>query len=315
MKISVIGSGAMGSLFGGMLSAAGHEVVLFDIFQEHVDTVNSNGLSIESVVAENSIVHPFASSKPEAVADSDIMIFFVKSTATRNAAEQFAPLAHSGTIAVTLQNGVGNEEILRTVFGKEHTAAGVTSQGATFIGPGKIRHAGSGPTYLCMSDGNNERLGPFLSALREAGFEGHAKDDIDNLIWSKLIINVGINALTALTGQTNGTLPEHCETDELLVSLVEEAVAVTRKRGIELTYKDPVEAVRDVCRKTSANRSSMLQDFDRGKRTEIDFINGAIVREAKRLGMEVPVNKTVTRLIQSLERIHSSTTEKKEEAQ
>ncbi len=121
-------------------------------------------------------------------------------------------------------------------------------------------------------------------------------------IWSKLVINVGINALTALTCQTNGRLLDSEETRSLMGELVDEAVAVARARGIRLTYDDPLATVLDVARKTGANRSSMLQDFDRKRASEIDFMNGAIVREAAKLGIPVPVNATITRLIKALEK-------------
>jgi 2-dehydropantoate 2-reductase len=139
---------------------------------------------------------------PADLADADAALIFVKSSATAAAARQFAALAKAGAIAVTLQNGLGNEQILREAFGAERTAAGVTSQGATFLGPGRVRHAGTGPTHLCMSD--NAKLSPLVEALSKAGFETHLEKSIDSLVWSKLVINVGINALTALTGLPNG---------------------------------------------------------------------------------------------------------------
>jgi 2-dehydropantoate 2-reductase len=306
MKISIIGSGAMGSLFGGMLSRAGHEVVLYDIYREHVEAIRRDGLAIEEAgTSEVTVCHPSATTNPEETRGSDAMIVFVKSTATEAAAREFAPLAGPGTIAVTLQNGLGNEAILRKHFGAGRTAAGVTSQGATFLGPGRIRHAGKGPTHLGMSDGGNEPLAGLAAALREAGFETHLERDVASLLWSKLVINVGINALTALMGRENGRLLDLDQTRSLMADLVGEAVAVARARGVSFTYADPLQTVCDVARKTGANRSSMLQDFDKGRETEIDFINGAIVREAASLGIPVPVNTTVWKLIKALDRFHA----------
>ena len=292
----------MGSLFGGKLSATGNDVVLYDINKEHVAAINANGLKIETLsTGEVSTVNPTASDNPEAVKGSDIFVVFVKSTATDIVASNFKALAGENTIVVTLQNGLGNEDILKKHFGGGNTAAGVTSQGATFAGPGHIRHAGNGPTHLCMSDKNNEKLVPFIEELRKAGFETEAEDNIESLVWSKLVINVGINALTALTGLTNGQLLDFSETKDLMKDLVAEAVAVCDKAGIKLTYDDPLSVVYSVSEKTGLNRSSMLQDFDRGSKTEIDFINNAIVREAEKHGIAVPVNKTVAALIRTID--------------
>jgi 2-dehydropantoate 2-reductase len=302
MKISIIGAGAMGSLFGGKLSAAGNDVTLYDINREHVSAVKSRGLQIETLTTGSvEVVHPSATDNPEDLRGADVFIVFVKSTATENAASTFKPLAGPGTIAITLQNGLGNEGILKKYFGPENTAAGVTSQGATFAGPGHIRHAGSGPTHICMSDKNNGRLAPFINELVKAGFEADTENDIEKLIWSKLIINVGINALTALTGLKNGELLNYPGTKETMKDLVTEAVRVTEAMGITLTYDDPLGMVYSVAEKTGSNRSSMLQDFDRGTATEIDFINHAIVREAERLGIPVPVNRTITALVRTID--------------
>ncbi|HSV93441.1 MAG TPA: 2-dehydropantoate 2-reductase [Desulfobacterales bacterium] len=306
MKVSIIGSGAMGSLFGGMLSRAGHEVVLYDVYREHVEAIRRDGLAIEQAGSTEVLsCRPEASTDPADTRGSDVLIVFVKSTATEAAARQFAPLAGPDTIALTLQNGLGNEAILRKHFGVERTAAGVTSQGATFLGPGRIRHAGKGPTHLGMASGSHRRLVALATALAQAGFETHVEDDVAALVWSKLVVNVGINALTALVNRPNGRLLDLEETRSLMADLVAEAVAVAKARGITLTYADPLQTVYDVAKKTGANRSSMLQDFDRGRESEIDFINGAIVREAAETGIPVPVNAALARLVKALDRFHA----------
>ena len=306
MKIGVIGAGAMGSLYGGRLAQAGGEVLLYDIARAHVEAVNAAGLAIEELGSgEVSTVRVPATMEPRKLAGADFLIVFVKSSATASVAERFAPLAKGSAVAVTLQNGLGNEQILRRAFGPERTAAGVTSQGATFLGPGRIRHAGVGPTHLAMSDRRNEKLAPLVEALSRAGFETHLESSVENLVWSKLVINVGINALTALTGLPNGRLLELPQTRALMADLVAEAVRVAQARGIALTYPEPLAMVYTVAEKTGRNRSSMLQDFDRLAPSEIDAINGAILREAEELGIEVPVNRTVTRLIQALDAIHA----------
>ena len=303
MKIAIIGSGAMGSLFGGMLALSGCDVLLYDIFREHVQKVAAEGLAIEdAATGAVTVARPRASTDPGAAEGADVLVIFVKSTATEEAATQFAARARKDAIVLTLQNGLGNEEILKRHFGSGRTAAGVTSQGATFLGPGRIRHAGKGPTHICMSDGRNEKLAPLCRALEGAGFETHVSADVASLVWSKLVINVGINALTALTNQPNGKLLESDDTRAIMADLVAEAVAVAGARGIPLTHGDPLAVVFDVAGKTGANRSSMLQDFDRKRPSEIEVMNGAIVREAQEAGIAVPVNATITRLVRALEK-------------
>ena len=297
----------MGSLFGGGLSSSGHDVVLYDVYKDHVDAINRDGLSIEDAATkEVKVVRPRASADPEAVRDSDVMIIFVKSTNTEEAAATFKAYAKPSTIALTLQNGLGNEAILRKHFGLERTAAGVTSQGATFLGPGKIRHAGKGPTHMAMADGDQSKLAGLAKALQDAGFEIHVDKDVAGMIWSKLLINVGINAMTALLTVTNGRLLEFEDIKAIMADMVEEAKAVAKARGITLSYPDPLAVVYDVAAKTGANFSSMLQDFQKNRQSEIDFMNGAIVREAKELGIPVPVNETVTRLVRTLDKIHTA---------
>ncbi len=279
MKISVIGSGAMGSLFGGKLAIAGENVVLYDVYRDHIDTVNKEGLSIEDAeTGKITVVHPQASSDPESVKNSDVLLIFVKSTNTESVANQFKSFAAPHTIVLTLQNGLGNDAILVKHFGIERTAIGVTSQGATFLGPGKIKHAGKGPTHITMADGNKTKLQDLAAALGRAGFETYISDEVTSLVWSKLIINVGINALTAL---------------------------LNVKNGIQLIYDDPLAQVYEVARKTASNSSSMLQDFQKNRPTEIDFINGAVVNEAQKLGISVPVNETVTRIVRTLDVLHA----------
>lgn len=307
MKISIIGSGAMGSLFGGRLALSGQEVVLYDVYREHVDRINEAGLSIEdAATGQITLAHPKASAEPQSVADSDVLIIFVKSTNTEEVAARFKTFAKTGTIALTLQNGLGNEAILRKHFGPARTAAGVTSQGATFLGPGKIRHAGKGPTHMAMADGDEGKLRNLAAAFTAAGFETYVDKDVAEMVWSKLIVNVGINALTALLGVTNGRLLDYGDTKVIMADLVKEAIAVAEGRGVHLSYQDPLAAVYDVAAKTGSNASSMLQDFQKNRQSEIDFINGAIVREAKALGIPVPVNETLTRLVRTMDLIHTA---------
>jgi len=187
--------------------------------------------------------------------------------------------------------------------GEAKVVAGVTAHGSTLLGPGAIRHAGQGATVIGpLIPRKDDRMEKIRAAFQQAGLETVVDDQVMSLIWGKLMANIGINALTAITGLTNGELLHHAETETLLEKAVQEAEAVARAKGIALKEKDAVAYVKSVCRTTAANRSSMLQDITRGNPTEIDVINGAIVAEGLQLGVETPVNQVLTLLVRTIEK-------------
>jgi 2-dehydropantoate 2-reductase len=202
---------------------------------------------------------------------------------------------------VTLQNGLGNVEILQQVFGEERVLGGVTAEGATLLGPGKIKHAGQGDTIVGPGRDSSGPVEKLVSAFNQAGFNSHSADHVNDLIWGKLIINVGINPLTAITRLKNGRLPDLPGTHMIMEEAVKEAVAVARAKGIDLPYPDPLARVIEVCHATAENVASMLQDVLNQRQTEIDAINGAIVREGKAMNIPTPVNLTLTSLVQAIQ--------------
>jgi len=310
MKIAVVGAGAMGSLFGGLLARAGEEVHLVDPWVEQVEALRSGGLAVEDATGSlggGTVVIPVsATTDPTGVGPADLVIFFVKGYHTRQAAIGALPLFGEETVALTLQNGLGNAEELEAAVGPGRVMCGTTSCGATLLGPGRIRFAGRGPTVVGELDGRETpRARAVVEAFRRAGLETSLSTDIRAAIWGKVIVNVGINALTALTGLSNGQLLEYPETEALLEAAVAEALAVVRAKGLTLPWADPVGHVKEVARLTAANRSSMLQDIESGRRTEIDSINGAVVREADAVGLPAPVNRTLTLLVKVKERMGS----------
>jgi len=299
MRIAVVGAGAMGSLFGGLLSQV-TEVTLVDSWREHVEAINRYGLRLAEPEGEL-ILHPTATTDPAAVRDADLAIVFVKSHQTAMAAGMAAQLLAPDGLALTMQNGVGNREVLAQVLGPQRVLQGVTSQGATLLGPGQVRHGGHGATHLETRPAIAAQAERIASLFTQAGFETHLADDLASLIWGKLVINAGINALTAILRVPNGLLAEVPPARELVAAIVEEAVQVAAARSIRLPYDDPVAQVLAVARATGSNRSSMLQDVMRGSRTEIEVINGAIVREAEAAGLPAPYNRALLALVRSLE--------------
>lgn len=299
MRIAIIGAGAMGCLYGGKLACV-TDVWLIDPWREHVEAIRTRGLRIDEPRGEFT-VQVAATTNPVDVGRVDLAIVFVKSHQTRWAAEVAAGILAPDGLALTLQNGLGNGEVLAEVLGPARAWQGVTSHGATLLGPGHIRHAGTGPTYLQLRPEIAEKAEAVAALFRQAEIETHLSEDVAAIIWSKLIINVGINALTALLRVPNGVLAENEAAAAVMARLVEEAVRVVEAKGIALPYADPVTHVREVARATGQNRSSMLQDVMRGSRTEVGVINGAVVREAAKLGLAAPVNQTILDLVRALE--------------
>jgi 2-dehydropantoate 2-reductase len=301
MKIVMMGSGAMGGLFGGLLTLSGEEVWLVGNRKEQIDRIRSAGLTFEEK-GKSQIIPMNAALDATSVGKADVVIFFVKTYDTEVAVSDALVLEKEDTIFLTLQNGLGNEEVICQKIDRKKVMLGVTGHGATLLGPGRIRHAGWGKTFIGELDHRiTDRASRIAQTFCEAGIETEVSSNIHDHVWEKLLVNVGINALTALTGFKNGQLLDYPETSRLMKKLVFEAVEVARGKGIHLE-EDSIEKVRRVAEATKENRSSMGQDFDRRQKTEIDAINGAVVREARPLGIPVPFNQAVTDLVKAIEK-------------
>ena len=301
MKTVIMGAGAMGGLFGGLLAFSGEEVWLVDIQREQADVIRSVGLTLEEG-DKLQIIGVNATHDVTSVGKADLVIFFVKTYHTEKAVSDALALEKEDTIFLTLQNGLGNEEVICKRINRKKVMLGVTGQGATFLGPGHVRHAGRGKTFIGeLNQEVSDRAIQVAKMFREADIDTEVSANIHELIWDKLLVNVGINALTALTELKNGQLLDYPETLRVMEVLVSEAAEVARQKGIRIGG-DPIEKVKAVAEATKANRSSMGQDIDFRRKTEIDAINGAVVREAKRLGIPVPYNEIVTDLIKAIEK-------------
>lgn len=301
MDITIIGAGAMGSLFGGMLAKSGLNVFLVDIWKEHVNELNSNGLLIESDGKEQRIDIK-ATDNIQNCPQSDLVIIFVKSTQTEQAAVQAGMCLKDKGLVLTLQNGMGNADIISQHLHPDRVIAGTTSHGATMLEPGLIRHAGKGPTLIGMwSKTDSTDLENITSIFCKAGIDTAVEDNIHLVVWKKLAVNVGINAITALTGIKNGQISDTPPTGELVREAVAETLDVAAAYNIKLP-DDMAQQVFAIARATGKNRSSMGQDIDNKRQTEIDAINGAVVRLAKDKAVSVPVNRTLTALVKTMQK-------------
>jgi 2-dehydropantoate 2-reductase len=303
MKIVVVGPGAMGCLFAGLLAESElYDVWLIDKNQIRAKEISDYGITIEGIGGKRTIENLHVVSNSALIGYADLVIICVKSYDTLKATDSIKQIIRDNTIVITLQNGLNNVEIISEIIGKEKVIAGITSLGATMLDVGHIRHAGVGDTVIGEIDGTiSKRIESVAEIFRNANIQIKITDNIYGSIWGKLIINASINPITAITRLSNGELLEHEYTRNLLRLSAEESANVALASNILLPYDDPVFAVESVCRATHLNVSSMLQDVLKGRRTEIDAINGAIVKEGKKNGIKTPINESLTYLIKGIE--------------
>ena len=300
LRVGVIGPGAMGCLFGSLLSLAGHEVWMLCRQADQAELIEGQGLTLERDGVERR-ASVRATAEPRQAAPLDLAIVMVKSHSTTAAARSLRPALGPVTWVLTLQNGLGNAEALAEVLGRERVLAGVTSQGATLLGPGRVRHAGFGPSAVTdLLGGATERARWSAEVLSAAGLPTEMAGDLAPLVWSKLVVNTALNPLSALSGRRNGEVPDS-PLGPLFDDLAYETAAVALAAGVRLPFKDAAAHARAVAEATAANRSSMLQDVEHGRRTEIDALNEAVVAEGVRLGVPTPLNRAVSTLIRDLE--------------
>ncbi len=300
MKIAVVGSGAMGSLYGGLLSEGGNDVTLIDIWREHIEKIREKGLMVRGVSGER-VIRVKAATNPEEVGVVDLVLIFVKSYDTLKAAEDSKPLISPETTVLTLQNGLGNAEKIASVVGEEKVVAGITTYGSTLIKPGEILHAGIGETVIGELNGSlTPRVKMIAETFNDSKIKTRISRNIKSVIWGKLIVNAAINPLTALTEMKNGELLKVREVKQLLIDVVKETVKVAE--AFNVTFEeDPIQKTLLIAEKTAENKSSMLQDMLKGRKTEVDAITGEIVKLGEKLNVKTPINKAILALIKGKE--------------
>jgi 2-dehydropantoate 2-reductase len=301
----IVGTGSMACLFAARLVAAGIPVTMLGSWPEGIAALQQDGVRLlEADGSERAYpVNVLQASSQGTGADARLpaaafkrAIVLVKSWQTQRAAGQLLDMLMPDGIALTLQNGLGNAETLSSVLGGDRVLLGVTTQGANAFAPGQVQATGEGSIIL----GDHPRSSEITVPLRTAGFEVQTTSDLAALVWGKLTINAAINPLTALLGISNGELLTHPTARKLMPAAACEAAVVAAALGIRLRYDDPVAMVEAIARTTANNRSSMLQDVTRGGPTEIDAINGAVVRAGEQVGILTPVNSALWQLVKGL---------------
>ncbi|BDC35919.1 MAG: 2-dehydropantoate 2-reductase [Candidatus Methanoliparum thermophilum] len=291
-NIMVMGAGAIGCLFGGLISKAGYKVILIGKDWQ-IEKIKNNGLHIHN--ADEFYAYPEVYTEP---VESDLILMTVKAYDTEKSAKSL--LIKEDSVVLSLQNGIRNEEIIARIIGANHVVGGVTSQAALLVKAGEIRHTGYGETIIGEMDGRvTKRIKEIKSIFDNSKIETTLTSNIKKELWNKLIINAGINAIGAITGLENGYIYKITNLRDISRKVVREAINVANKVGINVDVNE--DKVLMIAKRTEKNRSSMLQDIDRGKKTEIDEINGEIVRIGRSYMLNCDVNETLYNLIKAKE--------------
>ena len=303
MKIAIVGTGAMGSVYAGLLASAGHEVWAIDRWREHIDAIRAHGLRLEGASGDRTVKVNATTEAREAGA-CDLVILATKAMQVETAAASLAPLLKPKTPVLSIQNGLGGPDAAAGVLGRERVMVGVVGGfGASMKGPGHAHHNGMELVRL------GEFGGPITPRLKEveqvwsdAGFRVKVFDDIDQLVWEKLICNCAYSGPCALGECTTGEVMDDPDLARVSAACAREGFEIALKKRIKLSFSDPVAYVRDFGSKIPKARPSVLLDLMAKRTSEIGVINGSIPRVAKALGLAAPVNETVTALVQGKER-------------
>lgn len=301
MKICVIGAGAMGATYGGRLANSGNEVVFVDTWADHVDAINRDGLRLTGIPGDLTLrtraFHP--DDAPRLACD--LAIITVDSNNTDAAAKSAKHVLAEDGFALTIQNGIGNVEKLTRELGEDRVLVCSTMCSAIPVEPGHIDQTHQNKTTIGKIVGSRtERTQNVRALLAAAGFETEISQDIMAVIWNKFVLNVAINALCAVTGLRLGELARHSDMDGYQDRIIEEALAVVAAKGITLPDPDIRWTIKKHCW-SKFSKPSMLQHMERGRKTEVDALNGAVVREGKALGIATPYNEALTAMVKGRE--------------
>jgi 2-dehydropantoate 2-reductase len=301
-RVAIVGAGAMGCIFGAALASSGADVALLDVARPLVDRINDAGVTVVRDGAEET-VPVRATHDPSSLGPVDVAIVFVKGYQTESAAGFMSPVVGDRTLVASLQNGWGNEELLARAFGPERVAAGVTYHSGTTLGLARVSHNAPGPTFVGPYEGSStERCQPLVQVLSSAGLDVTASAEARTEVWKKLVFNAAGLAAGALTGLDPRGTAALDEMRELVFSLAREAATVARAAGYDIDGDERVATIAGVFEKVAAGtKGSMRQDVEAGRRTEIDAINGAVVREADAHGVDAPLNRTMVALVKGFE--------------
>jgi 2-dehydropantoate 2-reductase len=301
MKIAILGGGgAMGGIFGGYLARAGNDVTLIDVSKAAIAAINDNGLTIEEKDGSQPVIEVAATDDPAKVGPVDLIVNFVKCYHTEAAVRAAAPMIAADTAVLSLQNGWGNAPRIASIVGEDRVLVGLTYHGGTLLAPGRVKHPGSGMTYIGELTGKpTERLAKVIEVFRAAQIETTQSERILDEVWKKLALNACTLPVAGLLKFMSHELVAFDGTKNLMASILREVVAVAKAQGIALDYDERWAAITGLLEKAIGGKASMLQDVEARRQTEIEVINGAIVEAGKRTGVATPVNEAMVWMIQA----------------
>jgi 2-dehydropantoate 2-reductase len=301
MEYCVIGAGAMGGLYGLSLINSGHSVTFLDINAEHVDAINKNGYRLSGVTGDKTHKVKATLDPNDLVGSADAVLFHTHTNGTAAGAKSAALVLKPDGWAISLQNGIGNIEELVKILGPRRVVGGISYHSAALSAPGHALHTNTGPTYIGELDGgSSDRVQELMNTMLSSGFEPEIVPDIMSVIWSKFVLNCGINPLCAVSGLRLGEVARNAAADQMQSLVLDEVMAVVKAKGVELTNNDMIAYIKKLTR-LRYNKPSMQQHMEAGRPTEIDSLNGALVREAKLLGVKVPFNQALVLMVKARE--------------
>ena len=312
MRIGIIGAGALGSVIGGMLAEAGNDVLLVNRNRSHVDAINRDGLTLRTDGKDRAVAVR-AAIPAEVGEPADLVIVLVKSFHTAEAVREAIGLVGPNTTVLSLQNGLGHEDILMGLVGRDRVIAGKTYVGGVMFGPGQVIAGVAGKeTIIGELDGRiTPRIERIAATFEAAGMTLVVSRNIMGAIWDKLLVNIATGALSGITRLPYGGLYAVPELEVAATAAVAEAIAVAKASGIELETVHPHEAwVKAASGLPPEFKASMLQSLEKGSVTEVDFINGAVVRAGVKAGVPTPVNATLVACVKGIERAGFGTAER-----
>ncbi len=302
MKIGIIGSGGLGGLFGAFLNRNGEDVHLYDIWEDHVKAINNQGLFIERIEKDDFRVYPPATTNPEDIGTVDVVFVFVKSHHTEESITAAEPMINDDTVIVTVQNGLTNIDTIEKIYPDNHIMAGPTYVGGTTTAPGHIEEK-------VLLDESETKIGSvnsevelgIVELLSDAGIPSKYVENPVGHVWDKQLAIIGFVPISALTGLPMGPIAENEELSPIMESLVEEAIEVGKAKDVDIFSEDYVEKAYHLCERVPNTKPSTLVDVENERPTEIDHLNGAIVKYGKEVGIDTPYNRMLTALLKGKE--------------
>lgn len=302
MKTLILGAGAMGCLYGGLLKERGNDVILVDVSKPQVDEINRNGLALETAEGKRNIKIK-AKFAQEVTEQPDLIILFTKTIHSKSALSSLKAMIGPETMVLSLQNGLGNDEVITEFVRTDKIIIGTTNFPSDLLKPGNVRSLGKGTTKIMSCNGEvTEKLKQVEVMLSDAGFNCIITEDVFVSIWEKVAFNAACNALTAASRLKLGDVGKTDEGKELARSIAKEVVSVANAKNIHANAENVIKLIELDFVEHAEHMPSMMQDVLGNRTTEIDFINGAVVREAEKLGISVPVTNVLYKLVSMIQK-------------